>query len=90
MERNKTKIKYILGIWKNLEGYPTKEDVIYEIKNYLVKEGKPNSEFSHQNLKSVFGLSWEKSKSFEVFEQLLAEGEITETDSNKKKYKIMP
>ena len=42
MEKNKLKMKYLLGIWKDLPEYPTKEDVIYELNSYLIKDGRPD------------------------------------------------
>ena len=49
MNRNKIKLKYVLNLWKSLPEYPTKEDVLYEIKSFLVRDSRPG-EFSHQTL----------------------------------------
>ena len=91
MNKNQIKFKYILGLWKSLPSYPTNEDLVYEISLFLVKDGRPNGEFSPQTLKSIFGTGWEKSKHAEVFGEMLADGSIVETaksSETKKWYRI--
>ena len=55
MNQRKLKIKYHLGLWKTLESYPTTEDVVYEILDYLIKDGRPGGEFSDQTYNSIWG-----------------------------------
>jgi hypothetical protein len=91
MNKNKIKFKYILGLWKTLPDYPKPEDIIYEISVYLVKDGRPNGDFSPQTLKSIFGSNWEKSKPGEVIDQMLKDGDIEESPKSsetKKWYRI--
>ena len=91
MNKNKVKFKYILGLWKSLPEYPTKEDVIYEMSVYLVKDNRPNGEFSHQTFNSVFGSTWEKTKHGEVIKSMIVDGDFEEVNKNtgtKKWYKI--
>lgn len=92
MEKNKTKIKYLLGIWKNLDNYPTEEDLEYEIESHLKKDNKSTLEFTSINLKSIFGTGWEKSKTFDVFNKMINSGKIIETgkeSETRKKYKLI-
>ena len=92
MERNKTKFKYLLGIWKSLPSYPTNEDVSYEISSYLIKDGRNGGEFSEQTMKSIFGTGWEKTKVRDIFDQMLLSGEIyvsKEGTNGKVWYKII-
>ena len=61
MEKNKLKLKYLLGIWRDLPEYPTKEDIIYELNSYLIKDGRPDGEFSEQTFNSFLNAGWEKT-----------------------------
>ena len=79
MERNKTKFKYLLGIWKTLPGYPTTEDISYEISSYLIKDGRNGGEFSNQTLNSIFGSGWEKTRVKEIIDEMFLSGEIYES-----------
>jgi len=91
MNRNKIKFKYLLGVWKTLPEYPTPEDVIYELSLYLLKDGRPNGEFSPQTLKSVFGGGWESNKHGEIIKKMITDGDFEETKKStaaKKWYKI--
>lgn len=91
MEKNKLKMKYLLGIWKDLPEYPTKEDVIYELNSYLIKDGRPDGEFSDQTFNSFLPEGWEKNKFGEEVNELI-ETDIFEksekTLGNKNWYKI--
>jgi hypothetical protein len=91
MEKNKLKMKYLLGIWRDLPEYPTKEDIIYELNSYLVKDGRPDGDFSDQTFNSFLPQGWEKSKHGEHVNELI-ESEIFEktekTLGNKNWYKI--
>ena len=91
MEKNKLKMKYLLGIWRDLPEYPTKEDIIYELNSYLVKDGRPDGEFSDQTFNSFLPQGCEISKHGEIVNELI-ESEIFEktekTLGNKNWYKI--
>ena len=91
MNKNKIKFKYILNLWKLLPDYPTKEDIIYEMSVYLIKDGRPNGDFSQQTFNSAFGSTWEKTKHGEVIRSMIEEGDFTEIDKStgtKKWYRI--
>ncbi len=91
MDKNKIKLKYLLGVWKSLPSYPSQEDVIYEIRSFLVKEGKPEGEFSHQNLKTIFGLEYENKDPGIIIKNMMQTGEIiekTKGQQNKIWYKL--
>jgi hypothetical protein len=76
---NNTKFKYILGLWKTLPDYPSGEDLLYEIKTYLIKEKKPDGDFSIQTMNSIFGSGWKNTKHNEIIDELINKGEIIET-----------
>lgn len=61
-----------------MPSYPVEEDIIYEIKSFLLKEGKPDREFSHQNLRSIFGNDFENKESGIIFKNLVQTGIIIE------------
>ena len=80
-----------MGIWKMLPDYPTSDDVIYEISLYLMKDGRPNGDFSEQTFNSIFGKSWNSEKIGTVISSMLESGSMEETDKksgNKKWYRI--
>ena len=84
-------MKYLLGIWRDLPEYPTKEDVIYELNCYLIKDGRPDGEFSDQTFNSFLPENWESEKFGDAVKELI-ETEIFEktekTLGNKNWYKI--
>jgi hypothetical protein len=91
MERNKLKIKYLLGIWKDLPEYPTEEDVIYELNSYLLKDGRPDGDFSDQTFNSFLPEKWEKEKFGEIVRELIIKGIFEKSEKtlgNKNWYKI--
>jgi hypothetical protein len=89
MEKNKTKFKYLMGIWKTLPDYPTKEDVIFELSVYLLKDGRPNGDFTLQTLNSAFGQGWAKTKHGEIVKQLIEDGSfIAQNPEDPKKSKF--
>lgn len=49
---DKLPIKYHIGIWKTLHGYPTRNDVLYELYVYVSK--KITDEFSEQTLNGIW------------------------------------
>ena len=91
MDKNNIQFRYLMNLWKSLSDYPTKMDVIYELSVYLMKDGRPNGEFSHQTFNSAFGSEWESSKHSEIICELIKTGEFEETSKSvagKKWYKI--
>lgn len=91
MEKNKLKFKYLLGIWKDLPQYPTKEDLIYELNSYLIKDGRPDGEFSDQTFNSFLPIGWEKGDHGKIIKELIETGEFEKSErsiGNKNWYKI--
>lgn len=91
MERNKLKMKYLLGVWKDLPGYPKEEDLIYELNSYLLKDGRPDGEFTEQTFNSFLPSDWKKSRHGEIIKDLIERGEIEKTEKtsgSKEWYKI--
>jgi hypothetical protein len=88
MEKNKIKMKYHMGIWKELPSYPTEEDIIFELNSYLVRDGRPEGEFSEQTFNSFFPSGWEKNKHGELVQSLIERG-IFEKQKTKQSTKIV-
>jgi hypothetical protein len=91
MNKNKIKFKYILGLWKTMPQYPTTEDIVYEVSLYLLKDGRPDGEFSTQTFNSIFGSSWQKNKHGEIIKKMIISGDLEETKKStaaKKWYRI--
>jgi len=91
MEKNKIKMKYHMGIWKELPAYPTEEDIIFELNSYLIRDGRPHGEFSEQTFNSFLPSGWENSKHGELVKSLIEKGTFSkqkEKQSAKTVYKI--
>ncbi len=76
-----------MNLWRTMPGYPTKEDVIYELNVYLMKDGRPNGSFSLQTLKAPFGSDWEETKFKEIVDEMIESGEF-EVDAKKSSSKV--
>jgi len=76
-----------MNLWRTMPGYPTKEDVIYELNVYLMKDGRPNGSFSVQTLKAPFGSNWEETKFKEIVDEMIESGEF-EVDGKKSSSKV--
>ena len=87
MNKNKIKFKYLMNLWRTMPGYPTKEDVIYELNVYLMKDGRPNGSFSLQTLKAPFGSDWEETRFKEIVDEMIESGEF-EVDAKKSSSKV--
>jgi hypothetical protein len=91
MDKNKIPFRYLMNLWRVMPDYPTERDVIYELSVYLLKDGRPNGEFSLQTFNSAFGQDWEKSNHKLVIEEMISNGSFVETPKSvagKKWYKI--
>ena len=83
-------MKYHMGIWKELPAYPTEEDVIFELNSYLVRDGRPQGEFSTQTFNSFLPNGWEEGKFGSLVNFLIENGifERQKSKGNKAVYKI--
>ena len=76
-----------MNLWRTMPDYPTKEDAIYELSVYLMKDGRPNGSFSIQTLKAPFGSNWEETKFKTLVDEMIESGEF-EVDSAKSSQKV--
>lgn len=91
MDKNKIKMKYHMGIWKELASYPTAEDIIFELNSYLIRNERPQGEFSLQTFNSFLPSGWEESGFGEIIKNLIESGVFEEQkkkQSGKTFYKI--
>lgn len=94
MNKDKLPIKYHIGVWKTLPGYPSKQDVLYEITAYM--ERKSMTEFSEQTLNGIWydqqGVAnWAGTAHEEVVNSMIESGTIKVSrveDSGKEWYTI--
>lgn len=79
-----------MNLWKTLPQYPSKEDIIYELSVYLLKDGRPNGEFTFQTFNSAFGSGWQETKHGSQIETIIKDGDFVEVGvySGNKKYKF--
>ena len=80
-----------MGVWKELPEYPTQEDVIYELNSYLIKDGRPDGDFSEQTFNSFLGQDWKESKIKPIIDDLIGSGIFEESEKSvpdKKWYRI--
>jgi len=82
MEKNKLKMKYLLGVWKDLPEYPTKEDIIYELNSYLIKDGRPDGDFSEQTFNSFLPKGWKESKYGKLIQELIDTGVFEKSEKS--------
>jgi hypothetical protein len=50
----KIKLKYTLGVWKELPGYPSEEDIQFELLSTIGKISEGKWEISEKQLESFF------------------------------------
>jgi len=85
-------MKYHMGIWKELPNYPTPEDILYELNTYLLRDGRPNGEFTEQTFNSFLPSGWEENSYGIIIKDFFSNGvfEKQKTSANGKvKYKIV-
>jgi hypothetical protein len=67
---NKIKMKYTLGIWRDLPEYPQKEDVIFELISTIAKISDGKWEITEKQLDSFFAKYPEFNQKEEVIQIL--------------------
>jgi hypothetical protein len=67
-------MKYHMGIWKEMSGYPTREDIIFELNSYLIRDSRPQGEFSLQTFNSFLPVGWENMEFEKIIKSLIEDG----------------
>lgn len=89
IDTGKLKVKYVLGIHSSLKGYPTPEDILYElIRDYSVKVAN-EIKFTDANLQKRYSLSEERLH--EIIQHLESKGflEVINQTSSYKTYQVI-
>jgi hypothetical protein len=93
MDKNKLKIKYVLKIQKMLPSYPSREDILFEIYSYILKDGKV--EFSDVTMNYIWQdlegqPNWKNTDIEERFKELIRDNYIVEVKKTAEKmwYKL--
>ena len=73
-----------MGIWKELSGYPTREDLIFELNSYLVRDSRPQGEFSMQTFNSFLPSGWEENEFGNIVKSLVNDGTFEPQKKNQK------
>jgi len=82
MDKNKIKMKYHMGVWKELPEYPTREDIIYELNLYLLKDGRPDGDFTEQTFNSFLPSGWNSTNHGRMVKEMIDSGEFEKTERN--------
>lgn len=84
-------IKYLVGVWKTLPGYPTSEDVLYEICHYMNRKGM--TDFSELTFNGIWydttGVANWKGTDVEArLNEMMSDGTflVNRTDANGKNW----
>ena len=80
MDPRDIEFKYSMNLWKTLSGYPSAQDIIYEISSYLLKDGRPNGKFTEQTFNSIFGKDWESGDIGYMIGKMMKTGHFEKSD----------
>ena len=69
-----------MGVWKELPEYPTYEDIIYELNLYLVKDGRPDGDFTEQTFNSFLPSGWASTQHGLAIRKMMEEGVFEKTE----------
>lgn len=90
IDNNKLEVKYIIGNYRDLKGYPSPKDIMYSILQWMISENKEKYIIFSENLVSkLVDLDQEKTK--EYLEILVNKGYLEHVkDTNTKSiYKVI-
>jgi len=54
MNKNKLKVKWLLGIYKVLPNYPTQEDILFDLVEFLYQKDQINDSFTISIFKLIY------------------------------------
>jgi hypothetical protein len=74
MTKKKMKIKYKYGVYNLLDSYPTEEDALFEIHNYLKERKREAEEWSDKGIKPAFSKKLSESTITELLDSLVSQG----------------
>ena len=81
------KLKYKYGVYNHLESYPTEEDALFEIANFLKERNRLEEEWTDLGIKGAFTKKLDEETVSTLLDSLAVQGFITKRDgSGKRKY----
>ena len=83
INNKKLKIKYILGNYRDLDTWPTAEDIMYLLVQWAMSTNSDDSSFSDSGLEKKLGINKDKLK--EILIELEKEGYIVKEKSTNTK-----
>ena len=79
------KLKYKFRVYNLLESYPTSEDALFEIINFLSEKGRLDQEWSDLGIKGAFSKRFAEEEITNLLEPLVDEGFLAKKDGSGKR-----
>lgn len=85
------KIKYKFQVYHLLETYPTEEDALFDISQFLQEKGKLQDEWSDTGIKNAFSKKLEEHVIHDLLKSLVNQGFLSMKEGSGKKnyYRII-
>jgi hypothetical protein len=79
------KLKYKFRVYNLLESYPTSEDALFEIINFLSEKGRLDQEWSDLGIKGAFSKRFSEEEITNLLEPLVDEGFLAKKEGSGKR-----
>jgi hypothetical protein len=79
------KLKYKFRVYNLLESYPTPEDALFEIVNFLSEKNRLDQEWSDLGIKSAFSKKFSEEEITNLLEPLVKEGFLAKKEGSGKR-----
>ena len=79
------KLKYKFKVYHLLESYPTEEDALFEISNFLEERDKLNEEWSDLGIKGAFSKKLPEEEISKLLESLVKQDFLTMKEGSGKR-----
>lgn len=79
------KLKYKFRVYNLLESYPTPEDALFEIINFLSEKNRLDQEWSDLGIKSAFSKRFTEEEITGLLEPLVKEGFLAKKEGSGKR-----
>lgn len=79
------KLKYKFRVYNLLESYPTPEDALFEIINFLSEKNRLDQEWSDLGIKSAFSKRFSEEEITSLLEPLVKEGFLAKKEGSGKR-----
>jgi len=79
------KLKYKFKVFHLLESYPTPEDVLFEIVNFLSERNRLDQEWSDLGIKGAFSKRFSEDEISDLLQQLVDQGFLAKKEGSGKR-----